>query len=505
MSNLRISFVLAMTFLSQSCFAKVCSQQSPCTLDRSDHKKIMSDLKKYHPSGNKVRLVSDQDVPDATRPELIEFPNGEKKYVVGFSGQSIMIFDSLSKFVKGGLNPVHKVNLRNEFGYKYGGEIDPATGKPFGYSFDSSTWDLAIFKFKKPDGKTALKLLAGAMATGPDGRPYMIKDGWNNTRQRTFFDAEFVPVKSTYKLEASNPKTVLNKVLPEDGNWIQRDEKGNVVFSHGYGGEPITFQNGDLMVDHRGWVPFVYETIVEQKEVPDPHAPGGLRKLPYRTAIVVAYLDKTLSKVMEPAKIIFDVYKESQTVWAAAKRGPTEGPLVEGPHIEVQHDGKPVQSQEEFKKLLSKGADIEYEMLFSAGEYFGHYGSYMATSKGSLHAFKPVLNKDGELEDITAPLRVLFTWIGRPVSVRADGKEYLLMHGVDRSSLPEGITLDVRPKDHEWQHFKRNEFVVPVERYLENGVRKMRIKDEGGLIELLKKYKPRRVSSVRAVPVETTA
>ncbi|MFL5783495.1 MAG: hypothetical protein ACJ76H_02725, partial [Bacteriovoracaceae bacterium] len=139
---------------------------------------------------------------------------------------------------------------------------------------------------------------------------------------------------------------------------------------------------------------------------------------------------------------------------------------------------------------------IGFQMLFSAGEYFGTYGSYMAYSEGDLHHMQPVTDDKGELLDLTAPLRVLFTWIGRPVSFHVGDKEYLLIHGVDRSALPEGIVLDQLPKLNEWQYFKRQEIVVPVERTLNKGVRGLQMKDDSGLIELLKKYTPRKVSLI---------
>jgi hypothetical protein len=120
----------------------------------------------------------------------------------------------------------------------------------------------------------------------------------------------------------------------------------------------------------------------------------------------------------------------------------------------------------------------------------------MAMAHGGLDNVKPVVDEKGELVDITAPLRVLFTWIGRPVSFHVGTQEYLLIHGVDRSSLPEGITLDQRPKDNEWQYFKRQEIVVPIERTLEKGIMKIRLKDDSGLIEKLKQYTPRKVSKV---------
>lgn len=464
-------------------------------LSRPEHQKIVSELKRPALSGNHVRIVTDEnyEVPDPTKPLLIDMPDGKKKYVIGFSGQNIMLIDSLEKLVKGGTFPVEKVDLLNENGHPYGGEIDPATGRPFGYAFDSSTWDVAVFRYLDPQGRMKLKALAGAMATGSDGYPLLIKDGHNNTRQRLFFDAEFRPSDNRYRLLAMNPKAPLNPGLPKDGNWIEHDQNGNVIFSHGYGGEPITLANGDLYVDERGWVPFVHETVVEQRN--ERQSDGSVHKIPYRTAIVVTWLDQTLSKIMKPAEIIFDVFRPDGKIWKAAHR-PTAGPLVEGPHIEVQFEGKPVKSLAELKSLRSKSASLGFQMLFSAGEYFGHYGSFMAYSQGDLSHMKGLTDEKGELEDITAPLRVLFTWIGRPVSFHVGDKEYLMIHGVDRSSLPPGIELDQLPKPHEWQHFRRQEIVIPVERYMDKGLRKLRMKDDSGLIETLRKYIPRKVSRV---------
>jgi hypothetical protein len=464
-------------------------------LSRYEHQAIIRDLKKVADEGNFVRIVTNEDheVPDPTRPLQIELPNGDKKFVIGFSGQNIMLLNSLEKFVKGGSFPVDKVELLNKNNYPYGGEIDPATGRPMGYAFDSSTWDVAVFRYRNNQGETKLKVLAGAMADGADGRPLLIRDGHNNTRQRLFYDAEFVPVQDKFLLTASNPKAPLNPGLPVDGNWIERDTSGKIIFSHGYGGEPITLQNGDLYVDERGWVPFVHETVVEQKN--ERNADGTITKIPYRTAIVVTYLDPTLSKIMQPAETIFDVFRPDGKIWKAANR-PTAGPLVEGPHLEVQFEGKPVQSMAQLRSLRNKRSSIGFQMLFSAGEYFGTYGSYMAYSQGDLHHMKAVTDADGELTDITAPLRVLFTWIGRPVSFHVGNQEYLLIHGVDRSSLPEGIVLDTLPKGDQWQYFRRQEIVVPVERTMDKGLPKLRMKDDSGLIETLKKYTPRKVSLV---------
>ncbi|MFL5785436.1 MAG: hypothetical protein ACJ76H_12535, partial [Bacteriovoracaceae bacterium] len=417
MKNLLPSTLLTVLFLLPGVG---CATQE---LSREEHRAIVRELKKISDGGDHVRIVTNEDheVPDPTRPLMVDLPNGEKKFAIGFSGQNIMLFDSLERFVKGGSFPVDKVDLLNKNGFPYGGEVDPATGRPFGYAFDSSTWDVAVFRYRDNNGTTKLKALAGAMADDENGRPLLIKDGFNNTRQRLFFDAEFVISDNKFHMVANNPKAPLNKGLPKDGNWIQRDENGKVIFSHGYGGEPITLQNGDLYIDDRGWVPFVHETVVQQMDVRDND--GVVHKIPYRTAIVVTYLDSTLSKIMAPAQIIFDVYRPDGQVWKAAER-PTAGPLVEGPHLEVQVNGKAVESLAELRKLRKNKSSIGFQMLFSAGEYFGTYGSYMAYSEGDLHHMQPVTDDKGELLDLTAPLRVLFTWIGRPVSFHVGDKEY---------------------------------------------------------------------------------
>lgn len=488
------SLIVATLLLST--YACASAPKESDILDRSEHKEIIKSLKSPAPtSGNYIRIVTDtnHEVPDPTRPEMIEMPNGEKKYVIGFSGQNIMVLNSLEELVRGGTHPVEQVILTNRNGHRYGGEIDPSTGKPMGYAFDSSTWDVGVFKYPKTDGTAGLRVVAGAMGTGLDGKPLLNKDGHNNTRQRLFFEAEFRETPEGYRLFAGNPTSPLNKGTPVDGNWIQKDKNGKVIFSHGYGGEPVTLLNGDLFVDHRGWVPFVHETVVEQREYTDIN--GKLHKIPYRTAIVVTYLDKTLTKVMQPTKIIFDVFKKDGSVWAAANR-PTAGPLVEGAHVEVQHNGRPIESMADVRKVQKAGQRLDFQILFSAGEYFGHYGSYMALSYGSLDNVQPVTDQNSELLDITAPLRVLFTWIGRPVSFHVGNQEYLMIHGVDRSSLPEGIELDKMPKHHEWQHFRRQEIVIPIERTMEKGVLKIKIKDDTGLIERLQKYKPRKVSLI---------
>lgn len=491
------TFLIAAMLVSQTACASPLRKGGE--LERQEHASIIKELKTTSDGKKLIRIISDEnhEVPDPTRPELIELPNGQKKYVIGFSGQNIMMLDNLEQLVAGGIKPVHNVMLVNKYGHQYGGEIDPVSAKPYGYAFDSSTWDVGVFKYVKADGSTGLKVLAGAMGTATDGKPLLIKDGHNNTRQRLFFEGEFRETPSGFKLFASNPMAPLNKGTPVKGNWIEKNAKGKITFSHGYGGEPVTLQNGDLFVDHRGWVPFVHETVVEQRE--EQRADGSINKIPYRTAVVVTYFNKTLSKVMQPTKIIFDVFKSNGVVWAAANR-PTAGPLVEGAHIEIQHQGKPVQSMSDVKKLQARGEKLDFQMLFSAGEYFGHYGSYMAYSQGNLENFKAMTDDKGELLDITAPLRVLFTWIGRPVSFHVGNQEYLMLHGVDRSSLPEGIKLDQRPQHHEWQYFKRQEMIVPIERTFENGMMKLKIKDDSGLIERLKQYRPRKISL--RVPME---
>jgi hypothetical protein len=461
-------------------------------VSRDKHKSILNNLMQKHKEGEygpRVKTDGSRETPDPERPFPIVLPNGQKKFLIGLSGQNIILVDSLAEYARGGLETVHKIELYNENGYRYGGEVDPKTGKEIGYALDSSTWDVALVRVDLPNGKFRYKVLAGAMGNDATGKPLLIAG--LHSRRRVIFDAEFKeqPAGSrNYVLVATNPKSPLTAVQPTEGNWVQKDANGKVVFHHGYGGGPITMPNGELFKDERGWVPFIHEIVWEQRLVPDPTQKDGVRKTPYRTVIAVTYMDPTLNTVMEATKPIFDVYKPNGEMWAAANR-PYWGPLVEGGHIEVQFNGKALQSMAQVDLLRRNGRQVDFQMLFSAGEYYSYYGSFLAYSKGSLEQFKPVLNSKGELDDFTESLKPFFTWLGRPVSFHDEnGVEYVSVHGVPRSTVPANILLDRKlEKDSDWQHFKRRVIVFPVDRTNENGVSKIRIKDNTGFLDLLKK------------------
>lgn len=431
------------------------------------------------------------ETPDPTRPIPVTLPNGQKKYLVGLSGQHVVLVDHLTDLASGQKQLV-EVDLYNENGHQYGGEIDPITHDPIGYALDSSTWDITVVHAKNEhDDGTHMVILAGAMGNDENGKPLLISEGMTSRRRVFFHNVKFEDdSKGAYKLVARAPTSPLTKIQPPKNEWVVKDKKGNFLFNHGYGGEPVMLPNGDLYIDERGWVPVIHESVIEQRMLPN--SKGNVRMVPFHTVLAVTYMDPTLTKVMQPAKSILDVYKPDGSVWAAARR-PHIGPLVEGAHIEVQFKGQTLKSMPAVEAIRKAGGKLEFEMMFSAGEYYAHYGSFIARASGLPETFKPVVNKHNELLDITEPLKVLFVGAGRPaLYTDENGQKNLLMHGAARSDFPETMELNVPIQNNaDWKYFQRRLLNVPVELVSYNGVSALRPVDNSGLIRKLTKYTPR--------------
>ena len=462
--------------------------------------------------GPRLLTAERTEVPDPSRPLPIRLPGGDTKFAVGLSGGHLLLVNRLEDLAHGGLKPLSEMRFFNRQGHEYGKEINSATGLAVPYVWSSALWDGAFVYTYRPtsDGSKTLALLAlgGGMADNPQtGYPFTMADGKNNTRQRLFFAAEFreSPAGSGHQvLTAFAPYAPLNRELPDDKEWVKMRD-GKTLFNHGYGGGPVALLNGDLYIDPQGRVPVVYEAVVDEQIRPDPLNPGKPIRTPGRTAIFVVYMDEGLQKVLTAPEILMDVYREDGALFQAAKRRSDGlGPLVEGGHVTVMNARKPVASREELLQMRAAGLREDFDLHFSMGEYYGAYGSYKGFSQGKLTRMRPVVGADGEPLDITAPLRVLFTWLGRPVPYytrgqgRPNGQKNLLVHGVPRSSLPTGITFDTRPREADWPLFNRQLLSVPIEEYLEDGMWKERLMDSTGLLDELQRYRPRPVSRIHA-------
>jgi hypothetical protein len=462
---------------------KVASASRKLEVDESvltlkERSEITVELEQPHKEGEYgPRIITKEsfETPDAERPYPITLPNGETKYVVGLSGQSILMVDRLSD-LSGGVQKVIRVELYNENGHRYGGEINPRTGEPYGYALDSSTWDCAIFAVKNADGTVSYKGLAGAMGNYKNGKPFIMVGKHLHSRRRIVFDVEFKQVNGEWTAVFTNPKDILNKGTPGHRVWL---EPG--VFNHGYGGGPITLLNGEVFAGRDGLPIMVYEQVTEQRIVYDPKLKRN-KPIPYRTSIVKAKVDPEFSKLMEEPKIILDVFKPDGTIFKAAER-PSNGPLFEGGHIEVQYKGKPVKSMDEVREIYARGEDVDFQMVFSGGEYFAKYGSFQAYAKGDLMNMKPIVEKNGEVYDFTEELSELFIGTGRPVTYYDEhGQEMVLFHGYNKTELPKDISLEKIPEAGQ-----RKILSSPVERVIENGVSKIRLKDNTGLMKKLRK------------------
>ncbi len=447
-----------------------------------------------------VRIITDEveETPDPDRPLQFTLPNGKTKYMIGFSGQKAIYVDNLKNLFEGGIHRTQPIELFNRNGYQYGVEVDPATGKKIHYAHNSSLWDIYAVPYKKADGSPAIKMFAGGMgdyASGPKaGQPLMPGDGFM-TRQRLFFEGEFQYKAGNinngldgFTLIGSGPYAPLNRLTPRQGQWILKDRHGT-GFQHGYGGGPVTLANGDLYTTKEGWVPFIHESVIEQKRIRS--ADGNIQVLPFLTVQSVTYLDPTLTQVMSPTRTIWSPIRADGTVFEAALRHEWSGsPLTEGLHVNPKSSGKVIGSAEELAEIRARGDEIILDGMHSHGEYYGEYGGSGIKFDENFESAKPLVDEHGEIEDFLKPLAPIFAWRGRPCSTFIDGQEYVMAHAVDRSKIPSGILMNRMPKKGEdWVHFNRQIIAFPIERYMLNGSEHIRIKDNTGLLELLSKYR----------------
>jgi hypothetical protein len=222
-----------------------------------------------------------------------------------------------------------------------------------------------------------------------------------------------------------------------------------------------------------------FDGVVKQSEIPDANVAGGIRYSPSRTAVSIAYLDLSMSRLMERPKIILGPERPDGSVYPEAQRsdGTT---LVEGGHVTVRYAGKPVMSMAEVLELRRAGKKLTFQMLFSAGQYFENYGSFYAYSFGGLEGFVPVLNEQGRLDNITGGLDRFFYAAGRPVSyINEKKQERILWHASSPSWLPEGASLEHLPSRPYWGQFRREPLEGGIERYWKNGVQRIRLRERG--------------------------
>lgn len=458
-------------------------------IERAHAEHLIRQMSKPHaPGQHGVRLISwnGTETPDPDHPIPIQFPDGQK-WVMGLSGQSILVADRLSDFNGSQrLDPV-KIRLVNRNGFPYGEEIED--GVPVDYTVGSTAWDAFVVGITGPKGIQELKIFAGTMGDDAYGRPLLQRDSLARpTRQRTVFDAKFIPQPDgTHVLTGYNPRTFFGYQTPTGKNWLLKDGSGITRFAHGYGGGPMVLENGELYLNPNGYLEMYHEEVVEERD-----------GWPYRTAIIRTFLDPIRMQAVGERKIVLDVFKpsrgsnEKKVAYAATKRL-DGGFLIEGSHVQALIRGVPARSMDEIRSAREKGIQITLRMVASPGDYFSTYGSAMAIADAESSSFRYVEDGHGELYDFLKDLRPLFTWMGRPVLyVDEFNQEMVAFHGVPRTSLPDEIPLDIFPHDPKtFARFKRGILTSPIEPIRINGAQGIRLKDNTGLLKRLRNFAPR--------------
>lgn len=435
------------------------------------------------------RLITDEvgETPDIDKPVRVTLPDGKQAWFFGLSGQQYLLVDSIDQLARGGTVRPRKIEMLNENGFPYGQDYDPRTGKKIPYALDSSTWDASAVQAFDQNGRPTLKLLAGALANGPDGKPLLIrqKNAAQSRRRVVFHDVQWKKdAAGEWTLSARQPKSPFFNTDMRDGTWSRFDADGKPIFIHSYGGGPVKLANGETYPDTDGNLHWAGDGVFEVRKVIGAKR-GEWKYTPYHSGMYMAKLDPTLTTVVEPPHVVLDGFKEDGSVYAEAHR-PGIGPLVEGGHIEprvVLENGKtrPIMSLADLKDIRARGLQEYMIMVGSTGRYDRNYGTFEAIAAPGSTDFKMVIRKNGKLYDLAGAFQVLLYAAGRPVVVVGEsGQSYVLLHGDER--------LDF---DSNLKHLSRQIWMAPVETKTIGGVEYYEILDNTGLLDALRNYQPR--------------
>ena|GEM_PF-4856508 len=440
------------------------------------------------------RLITNEigETPDIDKPVQVTLPDGSKRYFFGLSGQQYLLVDSIDRLARGGTTRPHSIKMYNENGLPYGDDYDKQ-GQKLPYAVDSSTWDASAVQAVDENGRPTLKLMAGAMANGGNGKPLMIsqKNAGQTRRRVVFHDVKWVPDGlGSWTLEARDPKSPFFTTVLRDGSWSRFDENGRPIMIHSYGGGPVKLANGESYPDEDGNINWAGDGVFEVRRVVDAKQ-KELKYTPYQSGMYMAKLDPTLKNVIEEPHAVLSAHKEDGSIFKEAER-PGLGPLVEGGHIEprvVLEDGttRAIHSREDLAEIRRKGLREYMIMVGSQGRYDRDYGSFQAVAKPGTTDFKMVVNKNGELYNITSDFNVLTYATGRPVIVHGEsGQAYMLWHADGRVDYTGNLG-----------DLSRQIWIAPVRLTNKDGQEIYEILDNTGLLEELRRHKPRPLKEKR--------
>jgi hypothetical protein len=450
---------------------------------------VVAAMQPHKPGQYGPRLITNEfgETPDIDKPVWVTLPNGQRAAFLGLSGQQFLLVDSIDKLARGGIVQPRKIKMLNERGFPYGDDYDPATGKKIPYALDSSTWDASAVQAYDEKGDPVLKLLAGAMANGGNGKPLLIKQkNAAQTRRRVVFhDVQWTEESPGYwTLTAAKPKSPFFTRVLRDGTWSNFEADGTPQMIHSYGGGVVKLANGEPYPDVYGNLNWAGDGVFEVRKVLGAKAKEWSHT-PYSSGMYMAKLDPTLNKVVEPPHVVLDAYKEDGSVYVEAER-PGIGPLVEGGHIEprvILEDGstRAIRSQADLEEIRRKGLKEYMIMVGSQGQYDKNYGAFQAIAAPGTSDFKMVVNENGELRNFLADFNVLTYATGRPVIIYGEsGQAYAMWHADERLDQT-GKLIDL----------SRQIWIAPVRLTIEDGVEVYEILDNTGMIEQLRQYRAR--------------
>jgi hypothetical protein len=381
---------------------------------------LIQDMKEADPVTGPVQLrpkfLTDgsYDTADPSAPIQVQLSDGQKVWMIIFSGGSVIYANSLEEFLRGGTHTLHDI----EFLYRDGTKV---TTKP--YRIKAAPWDPDLAFFRSDAGFQVVGYAGMMEKCRGDIEPTRARDNWTRTRHafqvEVWHDGAAGEVHQLWKdlgsVQGHRP------CEHNDNPWLGPGH------AHGYGSHYIEDRYGK---------PFLFfDEVTEQKRVNG--AP-----VPYRTEILFRQLDETRTRAIGPKEVALKVtrFDLPERPFKAARRS-IGGFLIEGPHL-----------------IETNVGGLEYYlMFFSAGDAFtDQYGSYYAyrpKSEGFNGPFTAAVDSDGELINITQSLssKIDATWgIGHPNPFKDEqGNIWIACHAILKQDIPDNETKSGWPPTYE--------------------------------------------------------
>ena len=306
--------------------------------------------------------------------------------------------------------------------------------------------------------------LIGAKELGIRKRRPMV-DEYNYTRSRHGFSISMENGRETWRsrgsLSHNRPKATLHP--RREGEWLNENHQ------HGYGGRPLMDDEGYVLM-HDGTPWMVFERITEMNEF---RCEKGLRHtLPWKTEVVARRM-KTPFEFFRKGEITWHGKDGSEEVLIATVDNDNGVPF---PATDRHGLGYLFEGFNLFEKPIEIGGERYWIGTGSPGNYVEDYGvvlGFRREADGPIGRYTLATCEEGDLDNCARGFAENYglTWTGRAdIFFDEKAQPWAILHAVDYDNLPPGFPKTGWPPAHQFDYYFRNQFVVPIEFVIKNGM-----------------------------------